>query len=121
MNDGYDIEVTIRGEIENGYRLKVSFLNIGMFIDGFRALRVPEEKNPSGWWIQQPSYRVGRNYKKSPEFNMKHPFWLAIEKACVDAASHEAASSLEDLSQEEISKGLDDAYDRVSNQHKYAH
>ena len=113
MNDEYGIEVTVRGEIENGYRLKVSCHHLGLFIDGFRALKVPKDKNPSGWWVQQPAYRVGRGYKQSPEFNKKHPFWLAVESRCVEVVNEETASNIGDLSEEDFAKGLDLAFEGI--------
>lgn len=87
MIDDFEIETTIRGDLDDGYRLKVSVLSLGMYIDGFRAHKSSEDE--SGWWVQPPAYRVGyrSQYKQSPEFNKKHPFWKAIERSCAQAAN----------------------------------
>jgi hypothetical protein len=119
--DPYGIEVTIRGEIENGYRLKVSFHHLGMYIDGFRAIKVPKDKNPLEWWIQQPSYRVGFQYKPSPEFNKKHPFWSTIESRCIEAVSEEVALNIGNLSNEAFTKEMETAFEEVNDTHKYPH
>ena len=86
MTDEYEIEAIVRGDLSDGYRLKVSVLSLGMYIDGFRAHKSSDDE--SGWWIQEPAYRVGyrSQYKHSPEFNKKHPFWKTIEHACARAA-----------------------------------
>lgn len=85
-NNHYGIEAIIRSEIEGGYRLKVSVQTMGMFIDGFRATKDPKAKHESGWWIQQPAFRIGSfAYKPCPEFDKHNPFWLEIEDCCIKA------------------------------------
>lgn len=113
-DDDFGIEVSIRGTVAGGFRLKVSCIGLGMYIDGFRATRVPAEKNTSGWWVQQPAHRIGRVYKPSPEFNKKHPFWLQIEEKCIEVVSQEDDKSTDELSDENINAGINKAFDRYS-------
>ena len=80
----HEIEAEVLGEIENGYRLKVSFTSLGMYIFGFRAT---PSKISGEWWVQPPATRSSAGWKQNPEFNKKETFWLEIEKACSLAIS----------------------------------
>jgi hypothetical protein len=59
MYDEYGIEVEVRSEIGDGYRLKISVTSIGMYIDGK--------------WIH------------TPEFSTKTDFWDQLEQSCLNA------------------------------------
>ncbi len=83
MTDDYGIEVEVRGEIGDGYRLKVSATSIGMYVDGFRALR--SAKNHSGYWIQSPAQKVNGKWIHTPEFSTKTDFWAQLEQSCLNA------------------------------------
>lgn len=113
--DGYGIEISVRGSIDNGYRLKASFHNLGMYVDGFRALKVPTSKNSSGWWIQPPAKRIGKAYKVCPEFDKKHPFWLEIEERCIEVANEQAVLDTGDLAEAGFEQSLDEAFKQFEN------
>jgi hypothetical protein len=66
---------TVR-EITNGWQLKVNVLDLGMYINGFRALR--SKKEPGTWWVQPPARKVGNRYKDVVEFNKSETLWLEI-------------------------------------------
>lgn len=91
MYENIMVEAEIRSELKtgNGYRLKISCLDLGMYIDDFRVVR--DDKNSTGWWVQQPSLKVGFRYKKCPEFNKQHFFWKKIESACITKVQEEEA------------------------------
>ena len=80
----HTIEVTVRNELATkkgkGYRLKVSVLDLGLYIDGFRA--IPSNKNQSGWWVQPPSNNVGGKWINAVEFDKTKVLWNEIEKSC---------------------------------------
>lgn len=85
MND-FDVEIEVLGDINNGYRLKVSVLDLGMYMFGWTARR--SEKNKSGWWVQQQAIKVGGGWKLCPEFNKALPLWQKIENECIQAVKH---------------------------------
>jgi hypothetical protein len=107
-NQTHIVEVEFRGEIKGGYRLKVSILDLGLYIDGMRLTK------PSGtWWLQTPAQRVNGRFWHNTEFNQKMTLWQEIFNKCIEAVEDYESSSEslteEDLSDEAISKGLDEA------------
>lgn len=84
MNE-YRVQVEVRGEVPNGgYRLKVSVLELGMYIDGFRAY--PSSKYSGTWYVTPPSTNIGGNrYKSVVEFDKSKQFWASIADACSKA------------------------------------
>lgn len=79
----YEVKVEYRGEISGGYRLKVSILSLGVYIDGFKAY--PSKKD-DGWFIAPPSTRIGNRYKDVIEFNKAKPLWRDICSNCEEVA-----------------------------------
>lgn len=119
MNSPLNIEVVVRGEIKDGYRLKVSCLDLGMYLDGFRATR--SAKSRSGWWIQPPSFKAGIKWITVPEFDKSADFWKSIEQSCIEAAENGSVTSDDasfiptddEMTDEAISKGLDEALEQM--------
>ncbi len=71
----YTIEAEVTGRINDGFRLKISELGIGMYISGFTARK--SVRNTSEWWIQPPATyqkKTGK-YVRCPEFDTKTSFW----------------------------------------------
>lgn len=78
----HSISVEVRGTIDNGYRLKVSVLDLGIYMDGFRAVR--SERNAGDWWIQAPAIFAGHKWRGTPEFDKTATLWNEIEQACLE-------------------------------------
>lgn len=115
MND-FDVEVEVLGDINNGYRLKVSVLDLGMYMFGWTARR--SDKNESGWWVQQQATKIGNGWKLIPEFNKALPLWQKMEKKCIEAVTYYEDNPPEEitddmLTPESISKGLDEAFEKL--------
>lgn len=107
----YNIEATIRNEIKGGYRLKVSDLDLGVYVDGFRAVK--SARNDSGWWIQPPStYKEGR-YIRCPEYDQANEYWKEIEQTCIDVIKEDEHLNQLDPSSEAYSEALDNAIERL--------
>lgn len=87
MIEDYGIEVEVRGKIKGGYRLKVSFISIGMYVDGFRATE--SAKNRLGYWVQPPAQLVNGEWKTTVEFDKQSDFWKELERKCVEAVELE--------------------------------
>jgi hypothetical protein len=81
----HTIEAEVLGVISGGYRLKVSVLDIGMYILGFTARR--SEKLSSGWWIQPPAIHTNGKWKYTAEFDKSKSLWPEIESACIHAVA----------------------------------
>lgn len=118
MND-FDVEIEVLGDINNGYRLKVSVLDLGMYMFGWTVRR--SDKNESGWWVQQQAIKIGNGWKLIPEFNKALPLWQQIEKKCIEAVIYYEGNPPEEitddmLTPEALSKGLDEAFEKIEKQ-----
>lgn len=109
------VEVEVLGEVTNGYRLKVDVLDLGLHMWGFRAQK--SDKSKSGWWIQPPATKTPSGWKKNPEFDTHKTLWQEIEDECYQAINLSKAASKsvyspsdEELTDEAISKSLDDVF-----------
>lgn len=73
---------------ERHYRIKVSFPEMNMHINGFTALS-PNEQYPE-WHVMAPSFKAaGNTYKPVVEFAKKdgeNGLWVAIHDACIKSA-----------------------------------
>lgn len=108
MND-FDIEIEVLGDISNGYRLKVSVVDLGMYMFGWTARR--SEKNKSGWWIQQQAIQIGGNWKLIPEFNKALLLWQKIESKCIEVVMDYESNPQQEITDEMMSeKALDEAF-----------
>jgi hypothetical protein len=115
MSD-FDVEVEVLGDINNGYRLKVSVLDLGMYMFGWTARR--SDKDKSGWWVQQQAFRVGSGWKQTPEFNKAFSLWQVIESKCIEAVTYYEANPPERvtddmMTDEALDKGLDEAFKKL--------
>lgn len=103
------IEAEITAEIDRGYQLKVSILDLGLYISGWRIIRPKGNKD---WWLQPPAYPIKGRWWKNVEFDTKKPLWLEIEAKCLEAVKlYEASASPsdEDLTDESIAEAFDEA------------
>lgn len=110
VKNNHIIEAVVTGAIGGGYRLKVSVIDLGLYIDGW-TIRSPRENGE--WWLQPPAHKVGNRWVNPAEFDKSKSLWKEIYSECLDAVKlYEASTeslSEEDLSEEAISKSLDDA------------
>jgi len=58
--------------------IKVSFVDLGMYIDGFRL-----KMTDNGWWFQPPARRVGTSWKHTIEFDKDAEFWKWLEAEAI--------------------------------------
>lgn len=99
------IDAEVLGEIKGGYRLKISLVDLGVYIFGIRA--VHSAKETSGWWVQPPASRTSSGWKANPEFDKKKDLWREIEQSCVEAIQLYAGDTHEEVMSEE---GFDKAF-----------
>lgn len=78
MQKQFSVSVDIHQAIKNGWRLKVTVPELGMYINGFRAH--PSKKEPGEWAIFAPSQKVGSRWVDVVEFDHSMPLWKEIEK-----------------------------------------
>lgn len=84
----FSIEAKVHKELSSGYRVKVSILDLGLYINGMVVF--PPSEEHEHWTVYPPSMRAGRGkYTYITEFNKKLPLWEEIFDACVDAVKLE--------------------------------
>ncbi|KKW03624.1 MAG: hypothetical protein UY35_C0005G0072 [Candidatus Saccharibacteria bacterium GW2011_GWC2_48_9] len=112
MSNLHIIEVQIHKPVNDGFRVKVSVLDLGMFLNG--VLVFPPNDQHEEWITYPPVIKIG--YKKiyPAEFNKKETLWSEIHQACTEAVkleqSYDTPTELddpEDWSQEKLKRQLD--------------
>lgn len=103
------IESTVLSEKNGVYRLKVSVLDLSIYMFGFRASK--SDKAKSGWWIQAPATKTQSGWKNNPEFDKHQTLWLEIEDSCINAVVS-YGSKLDDVYTPQDSDLSDDAIDK---------
>lgn len=108
------IEATVTAEIKGGYRLKVSVIDLGMYMDGW-TLRASDKDD--GWWLQPTAIRLGNKWRQIPEFDHSKAFWKEIRETCLQAVVTyvHTVEAEEDYSQETINQQVSKAIDDASN------
>lgn len=100
-----EAEVHKEANVAGGFRVKVSVINLGLYINGMMVYPPNEEKNQGNWMVLTPARRAGRGrWVHMVEFNKKLPLWEEIYDACVDAAKLEHQFS-KDVVIEDIPEG----------------
>ena len=96
-------EVHHSAKITNGYRVKISLPELGIYINGMMVFP-PHDQYPD-WSVVPPSKLKGRGiWVGIIEFNKKLPLWQEIHDACIDAAKLEHQLT-EDVVVEDIPDG----------------
>lgn len=125
MPNLYCVESEVRGDIKGGYRLKITILDLGVYIDGFTARH--SDFDDSGWWIQPPAKQVGGKWKHVIEFDKSKTLWAEIVNCCLDTINlYEQNKTkdlieVEDVSDVAIERGIDEAIEmfRLEETKKY--
>lgn len=114
----HSVDVEVLGEINNGYRLKISILDIGVYIFGFTIRH--SDKNESGWWVQPPAQLINGKWKSTIEFDKSKSLWLEIEQECIDSIKNYGTKNSNtympedsELTDESIENSLNDALKRL--------
>lgn len=80
----YTVEAAVHKECGEAYRVKVSIISLGVYINGMMVYRPNEVHND--WTVLTPARPAGRGkYARIVEFNKKEPLWGQVYEACVDA------------------------------------
>lgn len=85
MAELHIIEAEVLGTKNSVHRLKVSILDLGLYMFGFRVSK--SDRNPSGWWVQAPATMTKVGWKTNPEFDKKLTLWSEIELSCINAVT----------------------------------
>lgn len=82
----HTVEASVHKSMGDGWRVKVSVLDLGMYINGM-VVYPPNEKHEE-WMVLTPAKPAGRGkYARIIEFNKNLPLWGHIETACIDACN----------------------------------
>jgi hypothetical protein len=96
MPKSFTVEAKVHKELSFGYRVKVSVLNLGMYING--VVVFPPNEEHDYWTVKPPAMRAGRGkYVYIIEFDKKLPLWEEIFDACVDAVKLEQSYEKKDV------------------------
>ena len=81
----YNIESQVHKQLAHGgYRVKVSLLDLGIYING--AVVFPPSPEHPEWAVYMPAQLAGRAiWKPVIEFNKKLPLWNEIYTSCTEA------------------------------------
>lgn len=107
------VEAEVLGDIPNGFRLKVSVLDLGLYMYGWTTRA--STKSKSGWWVQPPATRTANGWKHTVEFDKAEALWVEIEVACINAVLTDpkldvvAEATAKDLTSEGAKENLDKA------------
>lgn len=77
------IEAQVHKPLEKGYRVKVSVIDLGVYING--CVVFPPNGEHTAWAVYPPKQNVFGKYISIVEFNMKLPLWEEIFEASVNA------------------------------------
>jgi hypothetical protein len=100
----YDVTAEVHKPVKKGFRVKVSIMDLGMYINGMMVF--PPNDEHTEWWVFTPSQRAGRGKSMYfVEFNKKLPLWAEVEDACIDAFK--------------LEQSLDDEVDEPKRPFKY--
>lgn len=112
----HTVEATVHKKYGKGYRVKVSILDLGIYINGMMVY--PPNEEHESWSVLTPARPAGRGkYARIVEFNKKLPLWEHVYDECVAAVKLYEADSNEDVedetedwSDEELQKRLRDSF-----------
>lgn len=113
----HTVEVRVHQPVNEGFRVKVSVLSLGMYLNG--VLVFPPNDKHEDWIVYPPSINTRFKRIYPAEFNKKMDLWLEIHQACVDAvmlyqADEEAVTDIDiDQTPEELDKSLGEAIDKL--------
>jgi len=80
----FTVEAEVHKQLSAGYRVKVSVLDLGMYING--VVVFPPNEDHNDWSVMTPALRSGKGkYTHVVEFNKKMPLWEEVYLKCVDA------------------------------------
>ena len=84
MPKAFTVEAEVHRELKQGYRVKVSILDLGVYINGMVVFQPNEDHTE--WSVMTPALRSGKGkYTHVVEFNKKMPLWEEVYLQCVDA------------------------------------
>lgn len=80
----HTVEAEVHKAVGNGFRVKVSILDLGMYINGMMVF--PPSEDHSEWSVMTPARPAGRGkYARIVEFDKRKPLWEEVYIACVEA------------------------------------
>lgn len=90
------VEASVHKRHGEAYRVKVSILDLGLYINGMMIY--PPNEDHKEWVVLTPARPAGHGrYARIIEFNKKEPLWEHIYEACVDAVKLEMADEPRDV------------------------
>jgi hypothetical protein len=82
----HSVQVDYHQEITNGHRVKVSILDLGLYINGFRVYE-PNKEKKKDWIIFPPQYFAAGKRFNVVEFDKSKSLWVEVRQACIDCVN----------------------------------
>lgn len=70
---------------EPNYFVKIDFPEIGLYINSFKVMPSPKQKERGYWWVQPPAYPWFGKWRNHIEFSNNSTLWLLIERLAIEA------------------------------------
>lgn len=83
-----EVKVEVHKEVYEGFRVKLLFPSIGLFIEGTRVYP-PNQKHPGEWIVYTPTYGASR--KPIVSFNPHLELWGIVKDKCIEAVKEYTA------------------------------
>lgn len=91
-----EVHKAVTTSVGTAYRVKVSILDLGMYINGMMVY--PPNAKFDQWGVTPPSRPAGRGkYAFIVEFNKKEALWEEIYDRCVEVAQLEYLNSKDEV------------------------
>ena len=116
MTKLHAVEVSVHQQIKEGYRVKISVLDLGLYING--ALVFPPNDKHDNWVVYPPAIPTRFKRVYPAEFDKRKTLWMEMEQAVIEAVKlHEnEVAPMDyvpaDLSSEEWSEHMDEELKR---------
>lgn len=84
MTKIFNVEASVHKTLASGYRVKVSVIDLGMYINGMVVFQPNDDHKD--WSVMTPALRSGRGkWTHVVEFDKSTALWEEIYQACVQA------------------------------------
>lgn len=79
----HTVEASVHQQIKEGYRVKISVLDLGFYLNG--ALVFPPNDKHDNWVVYPPAIPTRFKRIYPAEFDKKQTLWIEMEQAAIDA------------------------------------
>lgn len=101
-----EAEVYVHDKSKNRFFLKITFVEMGMWINSFTVQ--PSKYEGHDWWVQPPKHRQSKGWTETVDFDKSYQLWNIIQKKSIQA--------VKDYLGEEARLSKDDTFELDDNE-----